>query len=695
MLILTKLQRPSVAEDFLVRSRLTERLEQSRSRKLTLISAPAGYGKSSLVSAWLESTADASVWLSIDKNDTDLTLFLSYLVTGIRAYFPEGCPSSFEILQAAKPPPFDVVAASLINDLAELATPLIIVFDDYQYIVGSDSARLITTLVQYAPHQINVVIVTRHDPNMALARLRAKHEMLEVRRDDLRFTQSEVAAFLATYLDRPLTEKTIRLFSEKTEGWAVGLRLAALSLRSSKDSAEFVEHFDSAQLESVLEYLMSEVFSHTTPALREFLLKTSICNRFSPQLCDELLEFSDPAIDAESIIDSLVRANLFIISIDDSHQWWRFHHLFQDLLQNQVQKRYTTQEINELHKRVSDWFANNGLLDEAIQHALAADDIVGAAWLIEQNRQAVINMDSWRSVERWLAELPDAIKGQRPELLLAQAWVAYYRDALWAIPPLLDSAEALLEDDGTIGPLQGEMAFFRSIPLFWQGESAGGLELLSLAIDRIPETNHQARGEAELYYGMVSQMAGQQEIAVKTFDRLLYGEQAPADIRKTRLLAALIFIYYLAGDLTAALQRTEQFQATAERVGSDYAVAWAHYMRGYVHFFRHELEEADRYFALAVQRRYILHSRVAVDSLVGQALTRQALGEVDAANASMAILLEFAQESNDLRNITSAVHASPALRSCKKIRRLASDGCKWLTWIPMPASCYIGWRFLV
>ena len=237
MLILTKLQRPSVAEDFLVRSRLTERLEQSRSRKLTLISAPAGYGKSSLVSAWLESTADASVWLSIDKNDTDLTLFLSYLVTGIRAYFPEGCPSSFEILQAAKPPPFDVVAASLINDLAELATPLIIVFDDYQYIVGSDSARLITTLVQYAPHQINVVIVTRHDPNLALARLRAKHEMLEVRSEDLRFTQSEVAAFLATYLDRPLTEKTIRLFSEKTEGWAVGLRLAALSLRGSKDSA--------------------------------------------------------------------------------------------------------------------------------------------------------------------------------------------------------------------------------------------------------------------------------------------------------------------------------------------------------------------------------------------------------------------------------------------------------------------------
>ena len=198
MLILTKLQRPSVAEDFIVRPRLTERLEQGRSRKLTLISAPAGYGKSSLVSAWLASTADASVWLSIDKTDTDLTLFLSYLVTGIRAYFPEGCPSSFEILQAAEPPPFDVVAASLINDLAELATPLIIVFDDYQYIVGSDSARLIATLVQYAPHQINVVIVTRHDPNLALARLRAKHEMLEVSSEDLRFTQREVAAFLAT-----------------------------------------------------------------------------------------------------------------------------------------------------------------------------------------------------------------------------------------------------------------------------------------------------------------------------------------------------------------------------------------------------------------------------------------------------------------------------------------------------------------
>lgn len=393
MLILTKLRRPGVAEDFVVRPRLVARLEEGRSKKLTLISAPAGYGKSSLVSAWLKSSGYASVWYAIDSNDDDLHQFLGYLITGIRQQAPDCCLQAHALLQAVKLPPVSVTATTFINDLTEIDAPLLIVFDDYYLIEGSDSARLVKTLIQHLPRQIHIVIITRQDPDLSLTTLRARHEMIELRGADLRFTEDEAATFLAGALGGRLTAEATHLLAEKTEGWAVGLRLAALSIRDSKDATQFIERLGAAHGGLVLEYLMSEVLANATPAMRDFLLKTSILDQFSPELCAAVWDGAESLVDVEDRINELVRTNLFVISIDGEHRWWRYHHLFQDLLRHELRRQLATEKINDLHHRASVWFAKRDLVDEALHHALAAGDIDGATQLIEQNRQAILNAD--------------------------------------------------------------------------------------------------------------------------------------------------------------------------------------------------------------------------------------------------------------------------------------------------------------
>jgi len=684
VIILTKLQRPGVAEDFVVRPRLVARLEAGRSRKLTLISAPAGYGKSSLASAWLESTGYASVWYAIDETDDDLHRFLGYLITGLRQHAPDCCLQAHALLQAVKLPPVSVIAASLVNDLAEIDDPPLLVFDDYHLIEGSDSARLISALMQHLPRQVHMVIITRQDPDLALITLRARHEMLELRGADLRFTEGEAAAFLAGALGGRLTAEIERLLIEKTEGWAVGLRLAALSMRGSEDATQFAERLGAAHGGLVLEYLISEALTHTTPAMKDFLLKTSVLDQFSPELCAAVLDDAEPLVDVEDRIDELVRANLFVISIDGEHRWWRYHHLFQDLLQHELRRQLSAEEISGLHSRASAWFAQDGLIDEALHHALAAGDVAGAAKLVEKNRHAILNADQWYVLEKWLSMLPDGIKRQRPELLLAQAWVAYFAFNLRTIPPILESVELLLGNDAidavTEEGVKGEVDFFWGLHWFWYGQTSRSLELFQRALTWIPSSYQQGRGETGVFWALAGQMTGQRETVVQTLTNWLYYEQTPQSTRMTRLLAALLFVYILAGELSEAGRVTQQLAYVATESGNIYAQIWSSYLHGYAHYFRNSLEEAAFYFEEAVKGRYILHTKAAVDSLAGLALTYQALGKADKAAATVDILLEFVRETNDPTYVTTA-------RSCQaRVALVRGDQKPALDWMRIDDS---------
>ena len=664
-LLRTKLHRPQVAADLVPRPRLLERLDQHRGRPLTLVSAGAGYGKTTLVSTWLEACERSSApgpptrtgWLSLDEDDNNLALFLSYFLAAVQTTFPNAGEATLALLRAATLPPTPVLARSLINELDQIEQPFILVLDDYHHIRELAVHDLLTELLRHPPRSLHLVLVSRKDPMLSLTTLRARDQVTEIRTPDLRFTKAETAAFLEQKLGVPDEEITLDALIERFEGWAAGLRLVTLSLRH-RDSLDLSPARLGGEVAYVTDYLMAEVLAGQPPATQDFLLKTSILDRLNGPLCDVVAGLDEPECDGQAYLEWLGQENLFTIPLDDQRQWYRYHHLFQELLQQQLARRHSPPAIAALHARASAWLAQNGLIDEALRHALLAGDLSAAAQLVEQHGRTLLNEDQWHILEKWMAKLPDDIIQQQPRLLIAKAWVSYYRFALWAIPHLLESIETTLDDEAITQPLWGEVDFFWGHHWYWQGQSTRSLDLLRRALERIPKVHHLARGEAELFWGLASLMSGQKEEAVQKLNRWLYDDQAPHPGRQTKLLGSLIFIYLLSGELPEVAQLAQQAQDMAAKHNNTYIRAWASYLQAYTHYCWHDLENATHHFAAAVENRYILHTAAAVDSLAGLALTYQALGQPDRAKATMADLLEFSQDTNDPAYITIA-------RSCQ------------------------------
>ncbi len=654
MLIATKLQPPRVAEDYILRLRLYDLLERGRKRKLTLISAPAGYGKSTLVASWLETSGFPHVWYSLDRSDVDVQQFLTYLVAGIQQWFPESCAQSAIVLQSANLPPIPYIAANLVNDLESITEDVTIVFDDFHYIETSAVCDLLHELVRYLPKHIHLLLTARHDPPLPLARMRARHELCEIRMEHLCFTEEEASRFLQQTLGDAASADLVRLFRQKTEGWPVGMRLAALFVEESGDSAQAIARFGATSGGLVVDYLIAEVLEQVSPSLSSFMLRTSICDRLCADLCTALLDTPAAPDEAETHVAALQRTNLFVVELDDERRWWRYHHLFQELLQHQLHLRCSGAEIRDLHRRACQWFADEGLLNEAIDHALAAGDVAYAVSLVEQNRIAMFNLDQWYIVERWLAHLPESVKRRRPELILAQAWVAYTRHALATIPVLLEPLDALWDVDTDSKALQAEVQFFQALGLFWMGDGEASASLLQSALHRLPAAAEQFKGEVQMYYALSLHILGKSEAAIRYLYGELYGVEAPPVARKIRLLGTVNFSRLLSGELDEALSTSQQLLVMARANKNLYTEAWSYYLRGLVHLARNQLEEARRHFQLAVEKRYVLHTRVAVDSMAGLALTNAVLGDPGRADAALALLLEFAMATENLLYVAIA-----------------------------------------
>jgi LuxR family maltose regulon positive regulatory protein len=449
----------------------------------------------------------------------------------------------------------------------------------------------------------------------------------------------------------------------------------------------------------IANYLVAEVLAVQPPAIQDYLLGTSILERFCAPLCEavqfgraELHSSSEgtavPIADEDGLggqayLRWLEASDLFVVALDDKHEWYRYHHLFQQLLRNQLQRRCEPDEIAALHARASAWYAQNGLIDEALSHALSAGDDLGAAQLVERHGRVRLNEDRWHVLEKWLAKLPEAIIQQRPQLLLAKTWVSYYHLALWAIPPLLEALETMLDDDAASQPSWGEVDFFWGHHWYWQGQSSRSLDLLGRALERIPEAHHAARGEAELWWGLASQYSGQRTEAVQRLNSILHGEQPPPPVRQVKLLGALVFIHMFSGELTKVAQATPQIRDIAIRSQNAYIVAWVSYLQAYVAYFQNELEQAAQHFARAVEGRYVLYTRAAIDSLAGLTLTYQAMEQPDRADATMNLLLEYAQQTSDPSYVALA-------HSCRaRLSLLQGDlvsAIRWLQTTDLPTD---------
>src|SRR5919202_900773 len=441
----TKLFAPPARANLVLRQRLFDRLQRGLQGKLTLISAPAGFGKTTLVSEWVAKCERPTAWLSLDEGESDPARFLTYLVAALQTIAPNIGSGLVGVLQAPQPPPAEAILTALLNDITMLPHTFVLVLDDYHLIDARPVDEALTFLLEHLPAQMHLLIVTREDPPLPLARFRARGHLTDVRAADLRFTPEEATGFLADVMGLGLAVEDIAALDERTEGWIAGLQLAALSLQGSHDASSFITSFTGSH-HFVLDYLVEEVLEQQPAHVQTFLLRTSILDRLCGSLCDAVL--LDRSAAGQATLEYLEHANLFLIPLDNERRWYRYHHLFADLLRQRLHQGAAASTgdgaggIPELHRRASQWYEDHGLELDAFQHAAAADDIERAERLLGGTGIPRLFGGATTTILDWLASLPTAMLNARPALWWRHAWLLLTTGQTTGVEEKLQAAEA-------------------------------------------------------------------------------------------------------------------------------------------------------------------------------------------------------------------------------------------------------------
>jgi LuxR family maltose regulon positive regulatory protein len=521
-LLNTKLYVPASRPHLVPRVRLIELLNHGLRRKLTLISAPAGFGKTTLVSEWLASLQCPIAWLSLDDGDNDLQRFLTYFVTTMQTIAPDIGQSALGVLHS-QPPLIETSLTLLLNDISAVPTPFVLVLDDY-HVIGSKSVDYaLTFLVDRLPPQAHVVISTREDPQLPLARLRARDQLTELRAADLRFTPSEATAFLADAMGLVLSAEHVSALEARTEGWVAGLQLAAISLQGHHDVNGFIASFTGSH-RFVMDYLVEEVLRQQPEDVQMFLLRTSILDRLCGPLCDAVT--SDATASGQATLERLARANLFITPLDDERRWYRYHQLFAELLQQRLQSSIapsTDDERNRLaalHLRASVWHEEHGMELEAFQHAVAGHDVERAARLIDDTRMLRHAPGVATTILDWLASLPKTTIDAMPSLwvryaslLLTTGQVAGVEQKLLAAEKVLQGATA---DHGT-QDLLGQIAAMRATMALAQYKGHAILAQSMIALEQLSPENLSLRAGATWTLGVAYILQGDRAAARRAY----------------------------------------------------------------------------------------------------------------------------------------------------------------------------------
>ncbi len=620
---------------------------------LTLVAAPAGYGKSILVSSWLSACERPSAWLSLDETIDDLGVFLTYFVTAIQTIFPGALRQTLALLTAVNLPPIGVLAGSLINELDEIERDFILVLEDYHSIHRQEIHELLTCLLQPPAKHMHLVLITRRDPPLPTSALLARNQMTEVRLSDLRFSTDETATFMQQALESPLPDEAIAALAEQTEGWITSLRLAALALRYSPDVSSRVAELRALERNrNLTDYLMSEVLAQAPPAIADFLLKTAVLDRMCGPLCEALLVPDDLEVSNQTHLEWLEQNNLFIVSLDNERRWYRYHHLFRSFLRNRLAQRCDADEVARLHTRAGDWFARQGLFEEALQHALLGHDIAAAVRLIAKRRHALMDSEQWQLHERTFRMFPAETVAAYPDLTLMAAWIARLGGFTAAhVLDLLARAESLIaqmaDQPEHAMHLQGEIAALRALLAY---EAAADPEtviaLARQAIATMPRTWYYVRSSAWLYMAAAYQMAGRLEQAYATVSEGQPEDVAEDGAVRARVAATRCFIEWMAGDLQAMPQAAAHILAVGEAHDRRESLGWAHYLFSSVAYQRNDLAAAEAHAQAVEEVRYLGRPMAYLQSAFILALVYQARGLPDQARQKLDQAVTFLSETH-------------------------------------------------
>lgn len=519
-LLATKLYIPAPRPNRVPRPRLTERMERGSVGPLTLVSAPAGFGKSTLLSEWAHTGGRQVAWVSLDEGENDPIRFLCYVATALQRLFPEPAPGLGEDTLAAlrqmQTPSMELlepVLTGLLNEVHALDQDVVLVLDDYHVIESPAVHQIVQFVLDRLPPRLHLVIATRVDPPLPLSRLRARGQLTEIRAQDLRFTPQEAADFLNRAMGLSLPASSVEALEERTEGWAVGLQMAALSLQGREDVRGFIEHFTGSH-RYVLDYLTDEVLSRQPEGLRDFLLRTAILNRLSGPLCDAVTGRQD----GQAVLEELEAANLFLIPLDDTRTWYRYHHLFGTLLHHQLERKEGKAGVAVLHERASDWFAANGHPEDALEHALAAGAHDRAVELVSQHALPRLMRGDAGTVLRWIQSLPPEWIRSRPWLRLVYTWALM---TTFQVPAAEEQVREL-ENDLEREPdpeLVGHVETLRGLITRINGSPEEALELYRRAEEHLPEDDLISRSILAMEQGFTSLLAGDFAAAAEAFQK--------------------------------------------------------------------------------------------------------------------------------------------------------------------------------
>jgi LuxR family maltose regulon positive regulatory protein len=622
-------------------------LNEGLNRKLTVICAPAGYGKTTLLSQWLADSEHPIAWLTLDENDNDLFLFLGYFLAAINTIFPNAGQDILSLLSGPQKPPLEVITSTFINELNELDEPFSLVLDDYHAITNAEVHQWMEAFIAYIPSGMHVVLVSRRDVPLPLVRLRISREITELRVIELRLTPEETKAYLEQTTGMKLSSDVVTLLETRTEGWIAALRLVAIAMRTEDDHKHFVKSFKGSHRD-LMDYLVSEVIAQQPEEVQNFLLKTSILSRYCAPLAQAVTGNSKKQI--QEIIEWLEYANLFIIPLDDDGNWYRYHHLFREMLYHRLKAKHSQNAITVLHNNASLWLGKNDFIDEAIRHSMAAEDVGSAIALIDQHRHDLLDQSNWRVFERWLNILPSDVAGKEPTLLVMQAWLLLHllkldemNLALGEAEKRLAKIEAQIPKSGALA-LRGEIDTMHSY--FWNvagNDPQKGFKCAQRALKNLPQTHSFARGMALDFECFAFYFSGQKDKAIRLLTNAAYH---PTNLGPSKLqtFIGLCHLYLVSGDLPQLLHTAEDFLQMVMEKNQSIGIAYAHYFIGYARYERNELEMARHHFSQVADMTYGASTIVYKNCMYALALIHQVQGKSDKAQETMDALQSYFRE---------------------------------------------------
>ncbi|MEI6451872.1 MAG: AAA family ATPase, partial [Actinomycetes bacterium] len=525
-ILATKLSVPPSRPNAVLRSRLIERLDEGLQGRLILVSAPAGFGKTTMISEWAAGCRRLEpevrpAWLSLDEGDSDPARFMTYLVAALQTVAADVGEGALGMLQSPQPPPTEAVLTALLNEITTLPHGVVLVLDDYHVVDSEPVDHALAFLLEHLPPQMHLVIATREDPHLPLARWRARGQLTELRAADLRFTPSEAAEFLNRVMSLDLSAEDITALETRTEGWIAGLQLAALSIQGRSDAAGFIRTFAGSH-RFVLDYLVEEVLQRQPERARSFLLQTAILDTLCGALCDAVTGQKH----GKGTLERLERDNLFVVPLDEERRWYRYHHLFADVLQAYLLEEQPD-HLPALHRRASEWYEENGSRSDAIRHALCAKDFGWAADLIELAAPMTEDTSQAATWLKWASALPDELIRSRPVLGVWFAWAlmgsgeletaeAWLREAERWLKPGTSEPNGVVDED-QLRSLLATIEVARAYNAHSVGDVPGTVKHAQRVLELLPEGDHVRRQQATALIGLTYWASGDLEAADRVF----------------------------------------------------------------------------------------------------------------------------------------------------------------------------------